>query len=191
MVPHDSALDAVRNARLIADRFEFQQRVDDAWAVKRADHIDLAESGHYRHPETGRHQFEAEPAMLEVGRYLRRARRLAGISQQRMARDANVSQSMVSRTERGVAPGMGLERFVAMCEALGRIFPLGTCPHDHECAWQPIKPPEHQQSAVEHLLAMLLSPPGDEVGQETPALVPDDLAALVPDDLAALVTEAD
>jgi transcriptional regulator with XRE-family HTH domain len=151
-------LDPVRNAHLIVDRFEFQQRVDDAWAVKRPDHVELSPPRDYRHPETGRRQFEAEPQMLEVGRYLRRARRLATMSQQRLARDANVSQSMVSRTERGFAPGMRLERFVAMCEALGRIFPLGTCPHDHECAWQPIKPPAHQQTAVEHLLAMLLNP---------------------------------
>lgn len=65
---------------------------------------------------------------------------------------------MVSRAERGVAPGMGLKRLVMMSEPLGRLFPLGTCPHDHECAWQPIKPPEHVVSDVERLLALLMTP---------------------------------
>jgi len=36
---------------------------------------------------------------------------------------------------------MALERFVDMCLVLGRLFPLGVCPHDHSCGWQPAKPP--------------------------------------------------
>ncbi len=64
-------------------------------------------------------------------------------------------QSMVSRTERARAPAMGLERFVDMCVVLGRLFPLGACPHDHECGWQPIRPvPPMDESAgyIEFLL---------------------------------------
>ena len=113
--------------------------------------------------------------MLIVGRYLRRARRYSGKSQHRLALDSNVSQSMVSRTERGLAPGMRLERFVAMAGSLGRLFPLGVCPHDHECGWQPVRPPAHQASAVERLLAVLLAPDTKAAGDSNASVIVDDL----------------
>ena len=74
---------------------------------------------------------------------------------------------MVSRAERGLAPAMGVGRLVRLCDALGRLFPLGACPHDHECAWQPIKPPERQTTAVERLVALLHNP-WDELQPEPP-----------------------
>ena len=125
---------------------------------------------------------DSDPEMLIVGRYLRRARRYSGKSQHRLALDSNVSQSMVSRTERGLAPGMRLERFVAIAESLGRLFPLGMCPHDHECAWQPIKPPVHQTSAVERLLAILLAPDTREPeAPDGPVTLDDSLVGSVDD----------
>ena len=56
---------------------------------------------------------------------------------------------------------MQLERLTTLGEVLGRAFPLGFCPHEHECAWQPIKPPEHQTTDVERLLKLLLGTAGD------------------------------
>jgi transcriptional regulator with XRE-family HTH domain len=54
---------------------------------------------------------------------------------------AGVSQSAVARLELGRAGGMPAKRIVAISDALGRTFPLGVCPHEHRCAWQPIGPP--------------------------------------------------
>jgi transcriptional regulator with XRE-family HTH domain len=77
-----------------------------------------------------------------LGRYIRRSRRLAGLTQQQLADKAGVSQSMVSRAERGLAPAMATVRLVRMVQPLARFFPFGVCPHDHNCSWQPVKPPD-------------------------------------------------
>jgi transcriptional regulator with XRE-family HTH domain len=146
-------LDPVRNAEIIARRAELYHRHQEAWAVARPDHISFS-SIDFVHPDTGRHTFEAEPDLIALGRYLRRARRYSGKSQARVALDANVSQSMVSRVERGVAPGMPLEKFVAVVKALGRLFPLGACPHGHECAWQLIRPPQRDKEAAERFVGV-------------------------------------
>ena len=47
-------------------------------------------------------------------------------------------------------------RFIDMCLALGRLFPLGVCPHDHRCGWQPIQQPQPAQpgALLEHLLGV-------------------------------------
>jgi len=49
-----------------------------------------------------------------------------------------------------------LERFVRVCHTLSGLFPLGFCPHDHDCAWQPIRPPERQTSDTQRFLEYLL-----------------------------------
>jgi len=83
------------------------------------------------------------PITLELlGRYLRRSRRLAEVTQRDLALQAGVSQTMLSRAERGAAAAMPMERFVAMVTPLDRLFPFGCCPHDHNCAWQPVRPPQ-------------------------------------------------
>ena len=77
---------------------------------------------------------------------------------------------MVSRFERGFAPGMRTEKLVAIARALDRLFPFGTCPHDHECAWQPIRPPQHQVTAAEELIASILAPATEPRIQNTEPL---------------------
>lgn len=149
------------NLRAVIDQVELSARRTEAWAIKRPNHIDLLPDVNFKDPNTGRRQLEPDPRLVFVGRYLRRARRYAGKSQQRVANESGVTQSQVSRAERGLAPAMGLIRLVMMSETLGRLFPLGTCPHDHECAWQPIRPPEHRTTAVERLLTLLAEPDGE------------------------------
>jgi hypothetical protein len=62
---------------------------------------------------------------------------------------------MVSRLERAKGPGMAIERFIDMSLVLGRLFPLGVCPHDHQCGWQPIQP-RAPKPDVDAFLARLL-----------------------------------
>jgi hypothetical protein len=79
----------------------------------------------------------ARGRLLAFGLNIRRARRCAGYSQQRLSDLSGVSQSVISRLERARAPRLGLERILALHEALGGCLPLGTCPHDHSCIWKP------------------------------------------------------
>lgn len=80
----------------------------------------------------------AEPDRLRTfGAVLRRARQCAGLSQQRLAYLAGVSQTLVSRLERGQARHVSLWRMLAIHGVLGGCLPLGVCPHDHACIWQP------------------------------------------------------
>jgi transcriptional regulator with XRE-family HTH domain len=82
----------------------------------------------------------AETSGMELlGIYLRRSRLLAEMTQQQLAVAAGVSQSTVSRAERGVAPKTTVAQLIRVSRPLGRIFPFGVCPHDHRCAWQPAK----------------------------------------------------
>lgn len=76
---------------------------------------------------------DAEFAVL--GARFRNGRLQAGLTQRRLADLAGVSQSVVSRFERGHVRRMSAERIVRLALALGPRFPFGYCPHDHECAW--------------------------------------------------------
>src|SRR5215218_120626 len=76
--------------------------------------------------------------LVRFGRTLRRARQIAGLSQQRLADLSGVSQSVISRLERARAPMVGLERLLLLERVLGTAWPLGDCPHDHTCVWQPL-----------------------------------------------------
>jgi len=73
------------------------------------------------------------PEMVLIGGRFRRARLLYGLSQRRLAELAGVSQSAISRFERGLVTGMAVERLVAIAYALGPEFPFGCCPHEHRC----------------------------------------------------------
>jgi hypothetical protein len=75
--------------------------------------------------------------LAAFGRFVKRARQCAGISQQRLADLSGVSQSVISRCERGQAPRLALERVLAIQAVLGGCLPMGVCPHDHNCIWQP------------------------------------------------------
>jgi transcriptional regulator with XRE-family HTH domain len=74
---------------------------------------------------------------IAFGVHLRRCRRLAGMSQEMLERLSRVDQAAISRVERGLVPRMPFAKVLRLGHGLGRSLPLGTCPHDHECAWQP------------------------------------------------------
>jgi transcriptional regulator with XRE-family HTH domain len=96
-----------------------------------------------------------------LGRYIRRSRRQLRLTQAAFAGRAGVSQSMVSRLERGVATQLPLDRLLAISAALGRMFPFGACPHDHPCSWQPVRPPESNSTEPGRLLEYLLAQSGE------------------------------
>lgn len=99
----------------------------------------------WRHPVTGRSNPEPDPLLVAFGRYVLRSRFLVVKSQQALSNETGVPQSQISRLERGLAPSMGVDRLMMLGEGLGRAMPLGVCPHDHACAWQPIEPkPVHR-----------------------------------------------
>ena len=70
-----------------------------------------------------------ETAGMELlGIYLRRSRLLAEMTQVQLAKAAEVSQSTVSRAERGVAPATTVARLIRLVRPLGRLFPFGVLP---------------------------------------------------------------
>ncbi len=75
------------------------------------------------------------PEMLLIGARFRHGRQQAGLTQRRVAAKSGVSQSLVSRFERGLTIGMGAMRLVRIGMALGPGFPFGCCPHPHKCAY--------------------------------------------------------
>ena len=80
------------------------------------------------------------PETIEVGQRFRLGRRQAGLSQRRVADRSGISQSEISRLERGLTPGMSAYRVFAIALALGDRFPFGTCPHQHRCVYSTDKP---------------------------------------------------
>lgn len=46
-----------------------------------------------------------------------------------------MSQSTISRLERGLVPGLATWKLVKIGFVLGVRLPLAFCPHDHDCAW--------------------------------------------------------
>ena len=75
------------------------------------------------------------PDYVLIGSRFRNGRQMAGMSQRSLARRAGISQSVVSRFERGLVRYMSADRIVRMALALGPKFPFGACPHDHVCVW--------------------------------------------------------
>ncbi|HEY7024124.1 MAG TPA: helix-turn-helix transcriptional regulator [Candidatus Limnocylindrales bacterium] len=75
------------------------------------------------------------PDFAMVGARFRNGRHQAGLSQRRLADKAGISQSVVSRFERGLVRKMSAERIVRLALALGPRFPFGCCPHDDGCPW--------------------------------------------------------
>jgi transcriptional regulator with XRE-family HTH domain len=104
----------------------------------------------------------ATAGMILLGRYVRRSRLLADLSQRQLAAMAGVSQSMVSRVERGVEPAVEVARLIALVRPLARLFPFGACPHDHNCAWQPVKPVEDSISDPTRFVRKMLGLAGEE-----------------------------
>jgi hypothetical protein len=96
------------------------------------------------------------PPLLVVGRYLRRSRGYAQLNQRGLAAESGMSQSTISRFESGRLPRMPVARFFDACKPLGRLFPLGVCPHDHRCAWQPVRPPPAASEGRAYLETLLI-----------------------------------
>ena len=150
-----------QGARRMATSIEIRDRRREALAIRRPDHIAIKPVDSRPHPDTGRQQLAVDPTLAVLGRYLRRSRRYLEVTQMQLAERSGLSQSMISRAERGVAPAMSIERFVILCAALGRLFPLGSCPHDHDCAWEPIRPINRSIPDPTAFLAYLLKTAGD------------------------------
>ena len=82
-----------------------------------------------------RHDNTPNADMELVGARFRRGRQQIGLSQRLVAERAGVSQSEISRLERGRAGGVSTRRLVAIAVVLGPNFPLGCCPHHDNCAY--------------------------------------------------------
>src|SRR5688572_21429688 len=79
-------------------------------------------------------------SLVLLGRYVRRARGYSWMTQMELAEASGVSQSTISRLEAGSANQLPVDRLIRIGNALGATLPLGTCPHNHPCAWQPFGP---------------------------------------------------
>jgi DNA-binding XRE family transcriptional regulator len=148
---HRAKLGALRMARAI----ELERRREEVESVRVPHPFELLPAPQFFDRDTGRPLLSPDAPLVYIGRYFRRSRAYTGLSQAQLAGKADVSQSMVSRVERGRAPGMAFDRFADMCLALGRLFPFGVCPHDHRCGWQPIAapdPPGEAATFIEQLL---------------------------------------
>jgi transcriptional regulator with XRE-family HTH domain len=73
--------------------------------------------------------------------YVKRGRYLARVTQQGLEDLSGIDQGHISRLERGLAPWTRTQELVRIGKGLGRAFPLGFCPHEHWCEWQPAPPP--------------------------------------------------
>ena len=74
--------------------------------------------------------------LAQFGAELRRCRHRSGLSQDRLASLSGVSQSSISRLERGRAPYAGLHLILRLSDAMAPRMPLAFCPHEHACLWE-------------------------------------------------------
>jgi DNA-binding XRE family transcriptional regulator len=139
---------AKQGALRMATAIELDRRREEIESVRVPHPFELLPAPQFLDRDSGRPLLSPDAPLVYIGRYFRRSRAYSGLSQDQLAGKADVSQSMVSRVERGRAPGMAFDRFVDMCLALGRLFPFGVCPHDHRCGWQPIAPPAPPDEAA-------------------------------------------
>jgi hypothetical protein len=84
----------------------------------------------------------------------------------RLGAAAGVSQSMISRAERGLAPSMTLGAIVRIGRVLGRAMPLGLCPHAHDCPWQEVVLPIFNKSHEERWISRVLGIDRDDVADD-------------------------
>jgi hypothetical protein len=72
-------------------------------------------------------------ALQMLGHAVRIGRQRAALSQRSLATISDVSQSGISRLERGRVWGMGAIYLARIVWALRDALPLGGCPHGHQC----------------------------------------------------------
>ncbi len=95
-------------------------------------------------------------ALDDFGTAIKEARGRLAMSQRHLELRSGVSQSVISRVERALAPRLGLDRVVGLRLELGDELPMGWCPHDHECRWQPRNKRSQRPGAYTGHLALLL-----------------------------------
>src|SRR5687767_13543449 len=91
----------------IARAIEMDRRREEIESVRLVRPIDLLPASQFYDLDSGRSELMPDAPLIHIGRYFRRSRAYAGLSQTHLASKANVTQSMVSRVERARAPGMG------------------------------------------------------------------------------------
>ncbi len=72
-------------------------------------------------------------SLLMLGAAVRIARHRMGLTQRQLAERSDVSQTAISRMERGKVWGMAIVRFARVAWVLEERTPLGGCPHYHLC----------------------------------------------------------
>lgn len=85
----------------------------------------------YQRPEDERDR----QLLRRFGTEFRRCRIYAGLSQVVLAERSGVSQSTISRLERGLASSAAMFKLVRISDSMGDGFPFAFCPHPHYCAW--------------------------------------------------------
>ncbi len=157
-----------RNAAIIATRMELDRLARESWQrLPELEHDPEPRPDAPVHPVTGR-RGEPDEELVNFGRHLRRARHITGLSQVRLAEAAHVSQTMISRVERGLAPGMGVAALIRVGRVLGRAMPLGLCPHQHDCPWQALVHPVFDKSREERWIELVLGLSDDAPGAAAP-----------------------
>ena len=93
--------------------------------------------------------------MLEwFGDVVRQARTSTGMGQRDLAERCGVSQSTISRLERGGVARLPLVRLLSLSFALDGRVPIGACPHGHACAWPRHLPERPMLPTMEALIAL-------------------------------------
>lgn len=72
-------------------------------------------------------------ALVILGAGIRIGRRRMGLTQRELAERSGVSQTAISRLERGMVWGMAVVRLARVAWALEERTPFGGCPHPHQC----------------------------------------------------------
>ena len=90
---------------------------------------------------TGRSNWQPSYELMAFGMYVKRARYYVRYTQTKLEQLSGVDQGRISRLERGLSPTTRIEHLVPIASAMGRALPLGFCPHEHWCQWQPAPPP--------------------------------------------------
>ncbi|MBM6942168.1 helix-turn-helix domain-containing protein, partial [Collinsella intestinalis] len=64
----------------------------------------------------------------QAGIYVRRAREAQGLTRRQLAEAARVSERLLAALELGDAPGIGLDKLLAVLDALGLSLEVRGCP---------------------------------------------------------------